>query len=256
MSSFSTPAIVLRRIDYGEYDVILTLFTLKNGKISVIAKSAKKSKKRFAGILELFSILDVVCSVGRRKGLPVLQEATLKYPFFDIRSSTIKTAYASYWAELINEWMESGQKQIELYQLFQYVLRELDACRVSEAALSILFQVKFMTLSGLSPNLRQCCVCGIEIENIKETRVKFDFAKGGILCNGCTSKTLQKTFLSKGIIKQLLWIEKGDLVKAERVRFTLDALREGLEFLETFVPYHVGKEPRSLKFIQQIRKWK
>lgn len=198
----------------------------------------------------------MVCSVGRRKGLPVLQEATLKYPFFDIRSSTIKTAYASYWAELINEWMESGQKQIELYQLFQYVLRELDACRVSEAALSILFQVKFMTLSGLSPNLRQCCVCGIEIENIKETRVKFDFAKGGILCNGCTSKTLQKTFLSKGIIKQLLWIEKGDLVKAERVRFTLDALREGLEFLETFVPYHVGKEPRSLKFIQQIRKWK
>ena len=256
MSSFSTPAIVLRRIDYGEYDVILTLFALKNGKISVIAKSAKKSKKRFAGILELFSILDVVCSVGRRKGLPVLQEAALKYPFFNIRSSTLKTAYASYWAELINEWMESGQKQIELYQLFSYVLRELDSSRVSEAALSILFQVKFMTLSGLSPNLRYCSLCGIEIENIKETRIKFDFAKGGILCNGCTSKTLQKTFLSKGIIKQLLWIEKGDLVKAERVRFTSDALREGLEFLEIFVPYHVGKEPRSLKFLQQIRKWK
>ena len=256
MSSFSTPAIVLRRIDYGEYDVILTLFALKNGKISVIAKSAKKSKKRFAGILELFSILDVVCSVGRRKGLPVLQEATLKYPFFDIRSSTIKTAYASYWAELINEWMESGQKQIELYQLFSYVLRELDSSRVSEAALSILFQIKFTALSGLSPNLRYCSLCGIEIENIKETRIKFDFAKGGILCNGCTSKTLQKTFLSKGIIKQLLWIEKGDLVKAERVRFTSDALREGLEFLEIFVPYHVGKEPRSLKFLQQIRKWK
>ena len=255
MSSFSTPAIVLRRIDYGEHDVILTLFTLKNGKISVIAKSAKKSKKRFAGILELFSILDVVCSVGRRKGLPVLQEAVLKYPFFDIRFSTLKTAYASYWSELINEWMESGQKQIQLYQLFQYVLRELDSCRISEAALSILFQIKFMTLSGLSPNLRQCSVCGIEIESIKETRVKFDFAKGGILCNGCTPKTLQKTVLSKGIIKQLLWMEKGDLIKAERVRFTSDALREGLEFLETFVPYHVGKEPRSLKFLQQIRKW-
>jgi DNA repair protein RecO (recombination protein O) len=255
MSSFSTPAIVLRRIDYGEYDFVITLFTLRKGKITVIAKSAKKSKKRFAGILELFSTLDVVCNVGQRKGLPVLQEAALKYPFFDIRSSMLKTAYASYWAELINEWMESGQQQVQLYQLFQYVLRELDSCRVSEAALSILFQVKFMTLSGLSPNLRQCSVCCIELEKIKETSVRFDFAKGGILCDGCTSKTLQKTFLSKGIIKQLLWIEKGDLVKAARIRFTSDALREGLEFLETFVPYHLGKEPRSLKFLQQIRKW-
>ena len=254
MSSFSTPAIVLRRIDYGDYDFIITLFTLRNGKVSVIAKSAKKSKKRFAGILELFSILDVVCNVGRRKGLPVLQEAALKYPFFDIRSSTLKTAYASYWAELINEWMESGQKQVQLYQLFQYVLRELDSCQASEAALSILFQVKFIAISGLAPNLKQCSICRIEMEKIKETRVNFDLAKGGIVCDECTSKSVQKTFLSKGIIKQILWIEKGDLTRASRIRFTSDALRECLEFLEAFVPYHLGKEPKSLKFLRQIRK--
>ena len=231
----------------------ITFFTLKRGKLSLIAKSAKKSAKRFAGILELFSVLEVVGGAGRGKGLPILQEASLKYPFFDIRSSTLKTAYASYWAELINEWMESGQKQAQLYQLFQYVLRELDSCRISEAALSILFQVKFMTISGLAPNLRQCSVCRIEVERIKETRVKFDFAKGGILCDGCTSKTWQNTFLSKGIIKQLLWIEKGDLVKAVRIRFTSDALRKGLEFLETFVPYHLGREPKSLKFLRRLR---
>ena len=255
MSSYSTPAIVLRKIDYGEYDFVITLFTLKKGKVSVIAKSAKKSKKRFAGILELFSIIDVVCNVGRRKGLPVLQEAALTHPFFHIRSSALKTAYASYWAELINEWMESGQKQVQLYQLFQYVLRELDLSGASEAALSILFQIKFLTISGLSPNLRQCSVCRIEIEKIKETRVQFDFAKGGIICDECASKTLKKPFLSKGIIKQLLWMEKGDLAKAVRVRFSTDALKEASEFLETFVPYHLGKEPRSLKFLQQIRKW-
>jgi DNA repair protein RecO (recombination protein O) len=255
MSSYSTPAIVLRKIDYGEYDFVITLFTLKKGKVSIIAKSAKKSKKRFAGILELFSIIDVVCNVGRRKGLPVLQEAVLKYPFFDIRSSALKTAYASYWAELINEWMESDQKQVQLYQLFQYVLRKLDSSQVSEASLSILFQIKFLTIAGLSPNLRQCSVCRTDIEKITETRVRFDFTKGGILCGGCASKTSRKTFLSKGIIKQLLWIEKGDLVKAVRVKFASDALRESSEFLETFVPYHLGKEPRSLKFLQQIRKW-
>jgi len=255
MSSYSTPAIVLRKVDFGDYDLVITFFTLQEGKITAIAKSAKKSTKRFAGILELFSALNVVYSTGRRKGLPVLQEATLKYPFSSIRTSVLKTAYASYWAQLINEWMESGQKQVEIYELFQYILRKLDSCQTSEAALSILFQMKFITLSGLAPNLGQCSICHIEVEKIKETRVQFDFAKGGILCDGCASKTSRKTFLSKGIIKQLLWIEKGDLVKAVRVRFSSDALKEGSEFLETFVPYHLGKEPRSLKFLQQIRKW-
>jgi DNA repair protein RecO (recombination protein O) len=255
MSSYSTPAIVLRKVDFGDYDLVITFFTLQEGKITAIAKSAKKSTKRFAGILELFSALNVVYSTGRRKGLPILQEATLKYPFSSIRTSMLKTAYASYWAQLINEWMESGQKQVEIYELFQYILRKLDSCQTSEAALSILFQMKFITLSGLAPNLGQCSICHIEVEKIKETRVQFDFSKGGILCDGCASKTSRKTFLSKGIIKQLLWIEKGDLVKAVRVRFSSDALKEGSEFLETFVPYHLGKEPRSLKFLQQIRKW-
>ncbi|MBW1745923.1 MAG: DNA repair protein RecO [Deltaproteobacteria bacterium] len=62
MSSFSTPAIVLRRIDFGDYDLIVSFFTLNKGKISVIAKSAKKSVKRFSGVLEPFSVLEVVCS--------------------------------------------------------------------------------------------------------------------------------------------------------------------------------------------------
>ncbi|MBW1752074.1 MAG: DNA repair protein RecO [Deltaproteobacteria bacterium] len=85
MSSFETPAIMLRRVDFGDYDLIITFFTLKQGKKSVIAKSAKKSTKRFAGILELFSVLDIVFGKGRGKGLPVLQEAALKHPFAGIR---------------------------------------------------------------------------------------------------------------------------------------------------------------------------
>jgi DNA repair protein RecO (recombination protein O) len=253
MSSFSTPAIMLRRIDFGDYDLIITFFTLNKGKISVIAKSAKKSTKRFAGILELFSVLDVVYSIGRGKGLPILQEATLKHAFSNIRSKIIKTAYASYWAELINQWMEEGQKQVRLFQLFRHVLSELDLDHTSEEALSILFQIRFMTIAGLGPNLKQCSICQAEIEKMKEYRIKFDLSKGGIICDGCASGDSQKIFLSKGTIKHLLWIQRGDLTRAARIKFASQALTESLKFLEAFVPYHLGKEPRSLKFLRQIR---
>jgi DNA repair protein RecO (recombination protein O) len=254
MSSFSTPAIMLRRIDFQDYDLIVTFFTINKGKISAIAKSAKKSTKRFAGTLELFSLLNIVCSIGRAKGLPILQEATLKYAFPNIRSKIIKTAYASYWAELINQWTEEGQKQVQLFHLFRYVLRELDLGHTPEEVLSILFQVRFLTIAGLAPNLKYCNICQMEMGKIKEPRIKVDLSKGGIICDRCSSGVLQKIFLSKGAIKHLLWIQKGSLTSAARIRFGAQALIESLEFLEMFVPYHLGKEPRSLKFLRQIRK--
>jgi DNA repair protein RecO (recombination protein O) len=254
MSGYSTPAIMLRKTDFGDYDLIITLFTLKEGKITAIAKSAKKSTKRFGGILELFSALDVVYSTGRRKGLPVLQEAVLTHPFPSIRSSMLKTAYASCWAELINEWMENSQVEVRLYQLFHHVLTELDAGRVSEGALSILFQMRFMKMFGLGPNFQRCGTCRIEMEKIKETKVIFNPAKGGIICDRCAAGSGRKMELTKGSVKQLLWIEKGNLEQAARIRLSPEALRVGEELLEAFVPYHLGKDLRSLKFLRQIRK--
>ena len=109
MPVFTTPAVLLRKLEYGDFDLILTLLSLQRGKIALIAKSAKKSTKRFAGILELFSLLEVVASTGKGRGLPVLQEATLIAPFSTIRNDISKTAYASYWCELINNWVEESK---------------------------------------------------------------------------------------------------------------------------------------------------
>jgi DNA repair protein RecO (recombination protein O) len=255
MPVFSTPAILLRRLDYGDFDLILTFLSLERGKISLIAKSAKKSTKRFAGILELFSLMEVVASAGKGRGLPVLQEATLKSPFSTIRNDIRKTAYASYWCELLNKWVEENQKQASLYYLLKHVLSQLDGGAPAAAEISIFFQMRLLYISGHAPSLRQCGRCRKNLETIQSNPVVFDIAKGAILCDGCTSGAGGgRIRLSKGTIKQLLWVESGDLKKASRVRFGAQAIKEGLEFLEAFVPYIMGMQPQSLKFLRQIRK--
>ena len=253
MPVFSTPAILLRRIDYGDFDVIITFFTLKSGKLTLIAKSAKKSTKRFAGILELFSILELVASTGRGKGLPVLQEAVLKEPFSGIRADFKKTAYASYWAELIYNWLEDDYKQDALYALFEHVLSELDRGQTTEAALNILFQMRFLNLSGHRPYLTACSLCHKELEKIQQTKIILDLQGGGILCGNCSRRSASRIFLSRGTIKQLLWVESGDLAKATRMKFSPAALNKSTHFLEEFAIYHLGKQPRSLKFLRQVR---
>jgi len=219
----------------------------------LIAKSAKKSTKRFAGILELFSLIEVVGNTSRGRGLPVLQEAILQSPFSTIRDDIKKTAYASYWCELLNKWMEENRKQVQLFYLLQHVLSQLDRGTTVATELSILFQMRLLDLSGHGPNLTRCARCQKQLEMIHHQRVVFDIAKGGILCDECTTGTGGRIRLSKGTIKQLKWVASGDLKKASRIRFGPQALEEGLEFLEAFVPYILGLQPRSLKFLRQIR---
>lgn len=253
MTAFSTTAILLRRLDYGDFDVIITFFSLERGKLSLIAKSAKKSTKRFAGVLELFSELQILVGSGRGKGLPVLQEAVLKQPFSAIRSDYKKTAYASYWSELIYNWIEERFKQVALYYLFEHVLYELDAGETAPAVLNILFQMRFLALSGHRPNFSQCSMCGVALEDIKRDTIAVNLQRGGILCGNCSTNPSPRVSLAKGTIKQLLWVESGKLAKTTRIKFIEPALEESTKFLEEFVCYHLGKEPRSLKFLRQIR---
>jgi DNA repair protein RecO (recombination protein O) len=240
-------------MDFGDFDLIVTFFSLERGKIPLIAKSAKKSQKRFGGILELFCELDVVASTGRGRGLPVLQEAGLKSSFSGIRADITKTAYASYWAELIYNWMEEYQRQTQLYYLLKHVLSELDSGHVQQEVLSILFQVRFLNFTGHRPNLNHCLRCRTPLEQLEQNRVLFDIVKGGISCRKCAAGPSTGINLTKGTAKQLLWLEAGDLTKAFRIRFSAAAIKESLELLEAFVPYHLGKQPRSLKFLRQIR---
>lgn len=253
MSGIPDSAILIRRIDHGDFDLIITFFSRSRGKIAVIAKNAKKSRKRFAGVLELFSLLHIVDAPPGRGRLPVLKEASLKHPFSRIRGNVAKTAYASYWAEILNIWLEEKHAQPPVYELFQYCLKALDAGCMQDEIISIIFQSRFLQLAGWFPHLVSCAGCRLEIEKVKTGRFFFDLEKGSILCQGCSTIRSDDLALSRGTIKQLLWSRSSDLTTIVRLKFTRAAVSESTKLLEAFVPYHLGREPRSLKFLRELR---
>jgi len=252
MFHLSTSGILLRRVEYGEYDLIVTLLTLAHGKVSMIAKYARKSRKRFSGTLELFSEIGLVGALPKKGGLPIMQEVWLKHPFANIRGNLQKTAYASYWSELLLAWLEEGRAQENIFHLLRYCLQSLDKGR-SPAVTSIVFQLYFLKISGLSPNFKECSRCRTKLESMGGETCGFDLAKGGLICQGCLSGQALPYPLSRGTVKQLLWIQSSPLKHAQRLKFTGLATREGLLCLEAFVPYHLGREPKSLKFLNRIR---
>ncbi len=253
MTHLSSPAIVLRAIEHGDHDKIVTFFTLKQGKTSLIAKGAKKSIRRFAGILELFSVLNLVWAQGRGRGLPILQEATVVRPFERIRTDIAKTAYASYWCELVYHWMEQGQKQVSVYELLEYTLDKLNAGDLSAGTLHLALQLRFMVINGFRPGFEHCSTCRLPLEQCGSASVAFDARRGGVLCPQCHAQKPSRLYLSKGTIKLLQWVLNAPLKKLHRLRFSDQAIQESLDMLEAFVPYHLGKETKSLKFLKALK---
>jgi DNA repair protein RecO (recombination protein O) len=256
MPDINTRAILLRRIHYGDYDLIVTLFTFDVGKLTVIAKSAKKSKKRFPGILELFNHLAVVYSQSQRQNMSLLKEAVLHDAYINIRADIHKTGYANYWVELIDFWLQEGNAQKALYDLLQEVLSALDKNKIANQTLNIYFQMKFLNLAGIKPNLLTCCKCQKQSDCMLPGKLLVSLKDGGIVCCECNSadSSSKRFALSKGTLKQLIWMSERDLSTAKRVRFSAHGLREAINFLDSFVPYHVGKFPKSLTFLKSLHK--
>ncbi len=256
MPGFSADAILLRKIEYGDHDFIISFLIRSRGKVSVIAKNAKQSVKRFSGALDLFSLNHIHCTFPKKNkdALIILSQADLENGLPNIRCDVFKTAYASFWAELIYSWQEEGKSANRIYDLLKFSLEALNSGTMETEVLNLLFQIRFVSISGFSPSIERCDRCKTPIDQIRQKQIRFDFKEGRIICNNCAPVVSQYGMgISKGTLKQLFWINTTDVSRIERIKFSQLAIREGRMLLEAFIPFHLGKEFNSLKFLNRLR---
>ncbi len=264
---FSTTAILLRKIEYGDHDYIITFLTRSHGKISVIAKNAKKSVQRFSGALDLFSLNHIECVFPKKNKnrMVILTQAEPENVFVDIRFDLVKVSYASYWCEILYLWMEEGQPQDSLYDLLHFCLGMLSRSVIDPAVLSLFFQIRFMTTSGFAPNMDGCEQCKTALDRIYDQKLWFDFKEGRIICGKCRRENRRGLpdsqlgkedglFVSRGTLKQLFWMNTVEAERAERIRFSALALAEGQSLMEQFIPFHIGRTMKTLRFLHELRK--
>ncbi len=123
MPTYTDEGIVLRRIDYGESDRILTVLTLEHGKIGVIARGVRRSQSRLASRTDLFTRSRMQLARGRGE-LDVLTQAEF-VTATPVRSDARRAACASLCAELTDRVLESHHADPEIYAL---VAAALNAC--------------------------------------------------------------------------------------------------------------------------------
>lgn len=150
MNHVITEALVLRRIEYGEADRIVTLLTKDKGKLTVIAKGVRKPKSKLAGGVELFSI-STITYIESRNEMKTLVSARITHDYSDIvkNAEALQTAYAI--LQAVHAYTESVCED-DYFAICAEALARLHA-GVSPQTVGVWFGVRLLSISGHGINL-------------------------------------------------------------------------------------------------------
>ncbi len=170
-------AIVLATRPLGEADVLAVLFTATHGKIRSAARSAKRSRRRFAGGLGGGAV-GIAELHPSRTGLWRLDAFTPKLDHGALGRDLSRFAYVAYLCELTDALLEDSHPEPELFERLHGAIATTLA-EPPEPMVLRRYELALLLQLGHLPALDSCCVCG---SGIAATDVPFDAERGGALC--------------------------------------------------------------------------
>lgn len=246
-----TDAIVLNSTEHGESDLIVTLFCQDVGRLTTIAKGAKKSKKRFVNKLELFSFLHISYQLKTNSSLGFLAEAALHSSFLNIRKELSCYSAASVIREFLLLGVKDNAPDIQIFRLSLWALHKIDN---KEPPLSVLtlFLIRFFDYIGYRPDLHSCGQCEGVVTNQK--RYNFDTSSGRIVCSSCNPNVQRGLYLSQGTIKILQAAQDQPLERLHRLKISGKSLHEAIGLLQIYGNHLFQREIISWQSVQRLLK--
>ena len=246
MPSVRSLALVIRSVDVFETSSVLTLFTRELGKVSALAKGARRLRSPFQSGLDLLSVCDSVMLHKASEALDLLTEAMLVERFDSLRRD-LSALYAGYYiSELLGELTHNHVPHPRLFDAAVVTLRHLNDAQLRSRRV-LRFELACLRELGLMPALEHCVGCGQLVE-VDDTPVAFGLAIGGVLCKSCRAGQGQVSLLSRSSLLTLqILASPGQAWRTHELDpDSWQLIRQSIGLL---ISYHLGRRPRMLDFL-------
>ncbi|MEZ4401971.1 MAG: DNA repair protein RecO [Kofleriaceae bacterium] len=247
---FRSEAILLRRTQVGESDLVVQLFTRSHGRVSAVARGARRSKRRFGPGLEHLTVLEVELT-RRRRGAELwsLDGATLVDDHRGLASDPILVGHASYALELVRELAPPEVVDPELLDL----VVELWRCLRLGPSPSLLrgFELALCRALGSEVALAQCAACG---RDDLEFGTVFDPSRGGVICATCAARStgLGVRPLPPGARAHLVALAAASLADARDLECATEDRVAARDAMLATVTHLVGHPLVTLDYVTQV----
>src|SRR5579884_3482047 len=243
--SYSTEAVVLRSIRFGEADRVLHLYTAARGRIGAVAKGVRKTKSRFGGRLEPLSHVELQLHQGGGE-LQTITGVELRRPHQCARDDYYRLGVGLIGAEAMLRLFPEQEQNERAFTGLTRFLDVLDdspqaAARPSLDPLALSFQLKLLWLSGYLPHLTSCAECGADDASL----VGYSPRAGGAVCRACAGRSDALGLSAEGVagIEALL---AHPLAEATALSLAERATRDALRVVTASYEYHGGFRLRTL----------
>jgi DNA repair protein RecO (recombination protein O) len=245
--TYRAEAIVLKTIDFGETDRILTLLTRHFGKVSVVAKGIRKPTSRLAGHAE--PLTHATYQLARGRNLDVLTGAESRALYRSLREDLNGIAAGWYIAELADRFALEKSPSVPLFDLVESALRHL-AGGYTPALVCRWFDLHLLDRTGFRPELGRCVQCGTAAT---ETTNAWIVDAGGLVCATCAPHDTQgPRALSVRALKSLRYLLLSNFEGASLLRVD-DALAAELErHLRTFLQMVLDRDINASRLIDEL----
>jgi len=170
-------AIVLRTYPMREADLLVTLFTRQEGKVRGVARSAKKSKRRFGGALEPLTYVRAFYEDRERQELTRLDSCEVIESPLASEVSYPRAVALGHVSELLDELLPDREANDAVFRLTLSVLSSLHG---SDVWMPVTYFDLWLTrLMGFLPELTECIVCGRVLNG---SRAYFHALADGLMC--------------------------------------------------------------------------
>ena len=248
-----TPAIVLRGRAHGESDKIVTFLTRDWGKVTGIAKGAKRSQRRFVNVLEPFTHVQLRFRPIRTDELAFIFGCDLLRSFRAPSRDLQRYGFATYLTELIDVMVAGQESGPELYELLLQSLTILEEYTELPSLFLSAFELLLLVHTGYAPNIEGCQRCGLPIliphsPTATDPSVMFSPSLGGLLCLRCRDRGGATIRLSPETLRLL---ENPQSVPLLLTQATPQTCRELRAIVTGLLSRHLIRPLKSRAFLEQ-----
>jgi len=254
----TTEALVLRTMKYSESSLIATLFTRDHGKISILAKGARRKTRPFGASVEAMNHVRAVIYHKSQRELQLLTQCDLveRYPVLVENLACMGMGMAA--VELLHLSTEHDEPHPEVFDLTVNLFQTLQRATQRHQNALYAYEVRLLGLLGFKPSLRQCVSCKEDLSSFHTatSQGSVRVTGSGVMCGRCGAGGDIGVVISTVACAALESFQHiGGLEAALRVVVTAEMSRDIEEILRHLVQLHLtGMRPlRSEQVFSRIQ---
>ncbi len=245
---YKAEAVVIRSMDYGEGNKIITLYARQFGKLSVMARGAKKMNSRHAATTQLFTYGEFTYYKSGQMG--TLNQGEMISSHHSLRNNIHKTAYAAYIVEMIDRMLTDQEASSYLFDQLIAALKAIEDGK-DPIVIAQIFEMNMLVFAGYAPELDKCVCCDKLCDD-----PLISTERGGMVCLRCAKReAIYVMEIQLKTLKMLRMFREMDLRRVGKINISDEIINDLKKCMRSFMDTHVSISWKSRGFLDQMEKY-